>query len=182
MSWNSPVPLLTECFELCTLRLAPLLFFWALFALLLPRLLRPAPNSTSKRFTFSSLSPADATTNALVDTIASSPAPEILRPPRLSSLTLVKFAMIGLLFLVLLVEIGTLVRLNDGDLALASILLPTLEALSCISIAALMLLHHKRLYLTSPHLFCVWFFESGVSLVLLYGYIMHFVLVCLFWL
>ena len=40
-----------------------------------------------------------------------------------------------------------------------------------------MLLHHKRLYLTSPHLFCFWFLEGGVSLVLLYSNIVHLVLV-----
>ena len=41
-----------------------------------------------------------------------------------------------------------------------------------------MLIHHKRLYLTSPHLFCFWLLENGVSFVLLYDSVVHFVLVC----
>ena len=131
------MPLLTECFELCVLRLAPLLFFWTLLALRLPRLLRPAPYSTSKPATSLTIPPADAANNACTDAIASSSpcsSSEVLRPPRLSPLTLAKLAVLGPLFLVLLVEIGALVRFggSDGRLALASVLVPALEALTCV--------------------------------------------------
>lgn len=139
LSWNSPVPLLTECFELCALRLIPLFFFWALLVIRLPRLFRPTTKSASK-----SLTPpngdAAAAVNARIDAIASnspekaSSSPALPGPRRLSLLAMVKLFALVPLFLVLLVEIGALVRADatGGRLVLASLLVPALEALTCV--------------------------------------------------
>lgn len=46
-----------------------------------------------------------------------------------------------------------------------------------VSLAALSLLHHRRLYLSSAHAGCFWLLESGVSGVLLYCSLVHLILV-----
>ena len=46
-----------------------------------------------------------------------------------------------------------------------------------VSGGGLSLLHHHRLYLTSPHLCCFWLLESCVSVLLLYSRVVHLVLV-----
>lgn len=78
------MPLLTECFELCLLRLVPLLFFWALLALRLPALLPPsgrrrvplpAAEPCAPRRACSANANGAVSASALVSASASAPQP-----------------------------------------------------------------------------------------------------------